>query len=106
MEKNRDWEAIVKKTIAQTREEFKEIIMWFSDGAYIEPEHYFVVYIFETDAELEAAKASGLKEKIVAFHLNKLEENGYPKDGIKTCYFNTEETRKREGFKNWMLFYK
>ena len=34
-------------------------------GAYIEPENYFVAYIFHTNVQLSTAKQSGLLEKII-----------------------------------------
>ena len=47
---------------------FADIDKSIDFGAYIQPENYFVSYIFRTNAKLKAARQSGLTERINLYH--------------------------------------
>lgn len=75
-------------------------------GAYIEPENYFVVYIFRRNEKLSAAKQSGLREKINLLHKQQLRKYHYPVQGIKDCGFASQEQCDKEYNGNWYYYFK
>ena len=96
---------IVEDTKAAVREHFKALYSAVSFGAYIEPENYFVSYIFNTDKELKDAEESGLLEEIKTFHKTKMKELGYPEEPIKECVFASMEDCQRYSKGNWYYYY-
>ena len=60
-------------------------------GCYIQPDNYFVSYIFATDSQLETARRSGLTEQINSYHREQLIKRHYPIEGIKDCTFASQE---------------
>lgn len=70
---------------------FADIEQCVEFGAYIQPENYFVSYIFATDAQLKAAQQSGLTEQINSYHREQLTKRHYPIQGIKDCCFASQE---------------
>lgn len=103
---NKQWKNIVKTTTAYIVNSFDEIIYAVDFGAYIAPEDYFVSYIFKTDTALQEAEKTGLQDEINRLHKLKLTENGYPKDGVKDCYFASQEDCDRCFNGNWYYYYK
>ena len=63
-------------------------------------------YIFATDAQLEAARRSGLTETINSYHREQLTKRHYPIEGIKDCTFASQEECDREFGGNWYYYYK
>lgn len=43
---NKEWQEIIRTVSKEVSEKFKEIYASVEFGAYIEPENYFVSYIF------------------------------------------------------------
>ena len=104
--KNNRYESIVKSVCKTVTDRFKEVYASLDFGAYIEPQDYFVTYVFAADKKLEEAAESGLTETIKAFHKSALEEKGYPPNGIKDCYFASQEDCDRSFNGNWYYYYK
>ena len=75
-------------------------------GAYIQPENYFVSYIFRTNAKLKAARQSGLTERINLYHKEQLKKLNYPIQGIKDCDFASQEECDEKYSGNWYYYYK
>lgn len=100
------WQSIVKLCIKNVKTHFTEIEFGVEFGAYIEPEHYFVSYVFHTDASLHAARQSGLTERINSYHKEQLKKHNYPVQGIIDCGFASQETCDREYDGNWYQYYK
>lgn len=51
---------IIKICMEDVKNHFTDKKQGIEFGAYIQPENYFVSYIFATDAQLKAAQQSGL----------------------------------------------
>ncbi len=85
---------------------FAEIYYSLDFGAYVEPQQYFVSYIFKTDAELESAKKSGLLAEINQYHKKCLADIGYPVSAISDCVFAAQEDCNRNYDGNWYFYYK
>ena len=66
---------------------FADIEQSVEFGAYIQPDNYFVSYIFATDAQLKATQQSGLTEQINSYHREQMTKRHYPIQGIKDCCF-------------------
>lgn len=101
-----EFENMVKSSMENVKRRFPCIYSAIEFGAYIQPENYFVSYIFRTDAILNAAQQSGLTEEIKMFHRRQLRENAYPVQGIKDCIFASQEDCDRECNGNWYYYYK
>ncbi|MBR4057041.1 MAG: hypothetical protein IKK00_02750 [Oscillospiraceae bacterium] len=79
---------IIKKAVEKTVEDFSDrtpkIYQHFFYGAFdIEPQHLVVWYLFETDAELEAAKTSGYCVELERATIHNLIALGYPKGAFE-----------------------
>lgn len=103
---NRKWQTIVRKVSSKVKKRFDEIFHALDFGVYFEPEDYFVSYIFETTAQLQQARESGLLDKINQYHKHCLSANGYPKNGIKDCDFASQEDCEKQYGGNWFYYYK
>ena len=102
-------ERIIKKAVKATASVFKdrspEIVMHLYYGAVdISPSNLVVWYVFQTDADLETAKASGLCAEIEKETIGNLVSNGYPEEALKTegkstvCFTTQEDVdRKTDG---------
>lgn len=100
------WQNIIKVTQQNVQKHFPEIDASIEFGAYIQPENYFVSYIFRTNALLKAAQQSGLTERINSYHQKQLKTNNYPIQGIKDCLFASQEECDKEYNGNWYYYYK
>ena len=99
---------IIKKAVAKTVSTFTDktpkIYQHFFYGAFdIEPQYLVVWYLFETDAELEAAKSSGYCDELEKATIHNLIDYGYPKEAFEitnmgtpniTFHGGTEEEQK------------
>ena len=54
------WQKVIEACMEDVKKHFADIEQCVEFGAYIQPENYFVSYIFATDAQLKAAQQSGL----------------------------------------------
>ncbi len=106
MEENKNWKNIVHKVKDEVTETYPQILSSLEFGAYIEPENYFVSYIFKTEKELKDAEKSGLLEEIENYHIEKMREYGYPEEGIRECVFASQEECDRDYKGNWYYYYK
>lgn len=104
-EKNTQWEKIVFKTRKEVQEHFKEIYSSLDFGAYLEPENYFVSYIFRTTEELNMANHNGLLVKINNYHKICMYNNEYPENAIKDCTFASQEECEKQYNGNWYYYY-
>src|SRR5579883_2258122 len=71
---------------------------FFYGAVKIHPKHLAMWYLFETDAELEEAKQSGLLEEIRQKTLSELENSGYPVEslnGEQVAFTTQEDIRRR-----------
>ena len=100
------FQSLVIQTMKKVRERYSEIASSMEWGAYIAPEHYFVSYVFDTDAHLSEAKASGLTSEINEYHKEILKGFGYPIEAVKDCSFDSQETCDREFKGNWCYYFK
>ncbi len=103
---NKEWQEIIRTVSKEVSEKFKEIYASIEFGAYIEPENYFVSYIFPTDKALADAVDTKLTEKIKDFHKARLLAHKYPDEGIKDCTFASQEECDRDFNGNWYYYYK
>lgn len=62
------YQNIIRKVKKNVENHFLDIYFSIEFGAYIEPENYFVAYIFRTNVQLSTAKQNGLLEKINLLH--------------------------------------
>ena len=92
--------------MADVKTHFTDIKQGVEFGAYIQPENYFVSYIFATDEQLEAAQQSGLTEKINSYHKEQLKKHHYPIQGIKDCCFASQEECNQKYGGNWYYYFK
>ena len=60
MEQEMKWKKIMKSCMENVKIYFADIDKSIDFGAYIQPENYFVSYIFRTNAKLKSARQSGL----------------------------------------------
>lgn len=105
-EQELEFKNIIKTSMKSVKDHFSNIYLAIEFGAYIQPENYFVAYIFRTNAILETAQQSGLTEKINWYHREQLKKNGYPIQGIKDCVFASQEECDKEYNGNWYYYYK
>ena len=90
------WQKVIETCMKDVKTRFTDIKRSIEFGAYIQPENYFVSYIFATDSQLEAARRSGLTEQINSYHKKQLKKRHYPIEGIKDCTFASQEECDRE----------
>lgn len=100
------WQNIIRICMENVKNHFADIDQSIEFGVYIQPENYFVSYIFRTNALLRAAQQSGLTEKINSYHREQLKKNNYPIQGIKNCCFASQEECDKEYNGNWYFYYK
>ena len=98
--RNKEQEMAWRKVIEACMEDVKH---HFDD---IQPDNYFVSYIFATDSQLETARQSGLTEQINSYHRGQLIKHHYPIEGIKDCTFASQEECDREFGGNWYYYFK
>ena len=97
---------IIKTCMEDVKNHFTDIKQGIEFGAYIQPENYFVSYIFATDAQLKAAQQSGLTEQINSYHKEQLKKHNYPIQGMKDCCFASQEECDKKFDGNWYYYYK
>ena len=100
------WQKVIESCMEDVKTYFTDIKQSVEFGAYIQPENYFVSYIFATDAQLEAAQQSGLTETINSYHKERLKQYHYPIQGIKDCYFASQEECDKKYDGNWYYYFK
>ncbi len=100
------WHRIIEICTEDVKCHFPDIYQSIEFGAYIQPENYFVSYIFATDTQLKAAQESGLTEKINFYHREQLRKHHYPIQGIKDCCFASQEECDTKYDGNWYYYYK
>ena len=76
------WQKVIEACMENVKHHFDDIQQAIEFGCYIQPDNYFVSYIFATDAQLETARRSGLTEQINSYHREQLIERHYPIEGI------------------------
>ncbi len=106
MEQEMKWKKIMKSCMDNVKMNFADIDKSIDFGAYIQPENYFVSYIFRTNAKLKAARQSGLTERINLYHKEQLKKLNYPIQGIKDCDFASQEECDEKYSGNWYYYYK
>ena len=95
------WQKVIEACMEDVKHHFSDIQQAVEFGWYIQPDNYFV-----TDAQLEAARRSGLTETINSYHREQLTKRHYPIEGIKDCTFASQEECDREFGGNWYYYYK
>ena len=100
------WQKVIGACMEDVKKHFADIEQSVEFGAYIQPENYFVSYIFATDVQLEAAQQSGLTEQVNSYHREQLTKRHYPIEGIKDCTFASQEECDREFGGNWYYYFK
>ena len=102
----RKWRRIIEICMEEVKNHFADVERSIEFGAYIQPENYFVSYIFRTSAQLDAAQQSGLTETINSCHREQLKQHHYPIQGIKDCCFASQEECDKKYCGNWYYFFK
>lgn len=105
-EQELEWQNIIKITQQNVKKHFPEIYGCIEFGAYIQPENYTASYIFRTNALLKAAQQNELTKRINGYHRRQLVSNNYPVQGIKDCFFASQEECDKECNGNWYYYYK
>ncbi len=87
---------MIKKAVANTVTAFAgrtpKIYEYFFYSAFdIAPQNLVVWYLFETDDELEKAKATGLCAEIKELTIRNLISSGYPKEAFDTTKTDTAD---------------
>ena len=100
------WQKVIEACMEDVKHHFSDIQQAIEFGWYIQPDNYFVSYIFATDAQLEAARRSCLTETINSYHREQLTKRHYPIEGIKDSTFASQEECDREFGGNWYYYYK
>lgn len=100
------WRRIIEVCMENVKNHFADIEQSVEFGWYIQPDNYFVSYIFATDVQLEASQRSGQTETINSYHREQLKKYNYPIQGIKDCCFASQEECDREFGGNWYYYYK
>ena len=100
------WRKVIEACMEDVKHHFDDIQQAIEFGYYIQPDNYFVSYIFATDAQLEASQRSGQTETINSYHREQLKKYNYPIQGIKDCCFASQEECDREFGGNWYYYYK
>ena len=82
--RNRIIDKAVKKTVADFSGRSPQIYQHFYYGAFDEAPQYLVIwYLFETDAQLESAKETGLCDALEKTTIKNLLDFGYPKEAFE-----------------------
>ena len=100
------WRKVIEACLKDVKHHFGDIQQAIEFGYYIQPDNYFVSYIFATDSQLETARRSGLTEQINSYHRKQLIKRHYPIEGIKDCTFASQEECDREFGGNWYYYFK
>ena len=88
--RNRIIKKAVAKTIAAFANRTPKIYQHFFYGAFdIAPQNLVVWYLFETDAELEAAKSSGYCNELENATIRNLIDLGYPREAFEFTNMDT-----------------
>ena len=66
------WRKVIEACMEDVKHHFDDIQQAIEFGCYIQPDNYFVSYIFATDSQLETARQSGLTEQINSYHREQL----------------------------------
>ena len=61
------WRKVIEACMEDVKHHFDDIQQAIEFGCYIQPDNYFVSYIFATDSQLETARRSGLTEQIPSY---------------------------------------
>ena len=72
------WRKVIEACMEDVKNHFADIQQAIEFGWYIQPDNYFVSYIFATDSQLETARRSGLTEHIKSYHREQLIKRHYP----------------------------
>ena len=100
-------ETVIEACMEDVKNHFADIQQAIEFGWYIQPDNYFVSYIFATDSQLETARRSGLTEQINSYHREQLIKRHYPIEGIKDCTFAVPGREcDREFGGNWYYYFK
>ena len=100
------WQKVIEACMENVKTHFTDIKQGVEFGAYIQPEDYFVSYIFATDAQLKAVQQSGLTEQISSYHKEWLKKHHYPMQGSTDRCFASQEECDRKFDGNWYYYYK
>ena len=96
------WRKVIEACMEDVKHHFDDVRQAIEFGYYIQPDNYFVSYIFATDSQLETARRSGLIEQINSYHREQLIKRHYPIGGIK----DSKEECDREFGGNWYYYFK
>ena len=80
------WRKVIEACMEDVKHHFDDIQQAIEFGYYIQPDNYFVSYIFATASQL------------IKRH--------YPIEGIKDCTFASQEECDREFGGNWYYYFK
>jgi len=103
MSREKDWRALADLVSLRVRRSFSgrrpvsaSHIVYGATG--IDPKHLVVWYLFATDADLKAAKLSGLQEDLATATRRELEAEGYPAEALPLIHVGcaSEEDIQRE----------
>lgn len=90
--RNRIIKKAVKKTVADFFGKTPKIYQHFFYGAFdLAPQHLVVWYLFETDDELESAKATGFCDELEKATIQNLIDFGYPKEAFEITNMGTPD---------------
>ena len=82
--RNRIIKRAVQKTVSEFSDRTPKIYEHLYYGAFdIAPQNLVIWYLFETDAELEAARKSGFCDELAEATIRNLSASGYPTDAFK-----------------------
>ena len=96
--RNRIIKKAVAKTIAAFADSTPKIYQHFFYGAFdIAPQNLVVWYLFESDAELEVAKASGYCDDLEKATIHNLIDYGYPEEAFEITNMGTPNITFRGG---------
>ena len=103
---NEKWQMIVEMCRKLVEKKYPVLYNSLDFGAYFEPIHYFVSFIFYTNKELKEAKESGITNSINEYFRTCMKDNGYPIEAIKDCDFASQEQCEKDYSGNWFYYYK
>ena len=107
------WQKVIEACMEDVKHHFDDIQQAIEFGCYIQPDNYFVSYIFATDSQLETARRSGLTEQINSYHREQLIKRHYPRpkkkkppSSLARGTFASQEECDREFGGNWYYYFK